>query len=186
MRIPENSSGATRKRAGARQTSLPLWREGGSFTARMRGDSAPVLVQLIPANSGVAVEQVYFERELPNSLGGQVLVGDHLYGTSPEGPAAVEFETGKIRWKTQDSGPGAVFYADGRLYFHLENGDVALVEATPEAYREKGRFAPAGQPKRRDSRERAWSYPVVANGRLYIRDLGHLWCYDVKQPAPAR
>ena len=95
------------------------------------------LVQLIPANDGVVAEQVYFERELPNSLGGQVLVGDHLYGTNPEGPAAVDFETGKIRWKTQDTGPGAVFYADQRLYFHLENGDLALVEATPEAYREK-------------------------------------------------
>jgi outer membrane protein assembly factor BamB len=139
------------------------------------------LVQLIPTSSGVSAEQVYFERDLPNSLGGQVLVGDHLYGTNPDGPAAAEFATGKIRWKTQDAGPGAVFYADGHLYFHLENGDVALVEATPDAYREKGRFTPSGQPKRRDSREKAWSYPVVSNGRLYIRDLGHLWVYNVKQ-----
>jgi hypothetical protein len=29
--------------------------------------------------------------------------------------------------------------------------------------------------------ERAWSYPVVADGRLYVRDLGTIWCYDVKQ-----
>jgi hypothetical protein len=25
----------------------------------------------------------------------------------------------------------------------------------------------------------------VANGRLYIRDLGTLWCYDVKDPKVA-
>lgn len=139
------------------------------------------LVQLIPTSRGVSAEQVYFERDVPNSLGGQVLIGDYFYGTNSDGPAAAEFATGKIRWKTEDAGPGAVFYADGHLYLHLENGDVALVEATPDAYREKGRFTPSGQPKRRDSRERAWSYPVVANGRLYIRDLGHLWAYDVKQ-----
>jgi hypothetical protein len=30
--------------------------------------------------------------------------------------------------------------------------------------------------------EKAWAYPVVANGRLYIRDLGTLWCYDIKLP----
>lgn len=138
------------------------------------------LVQLIPANNGVSAEQVYFERDLPNSLGGQVLVGNTLYGTNPEGPVAADFATGKILWRAQDTGPGAVFYADGRLYFHYENGDVALVEASPEAYREKGRFTPSGQPKRRDSRERAWSYPVVANGRLYIRDLDNLWSYDVR------
>ena len=97
-----------------------------------------------------------------------MLIGDYFYGTNSDGPAAAEFATGKIRWKTQDAGPGAVFYADGHLYFHLENGDVALVEATPDAYREKGRLHP--QDSRNDATlERAWSYPVVANGRLYIR-----------------
>ena len=139
------------------------------------------LVQLNSANDGIAAEQVYFERDVPNTLGGQVLLGNYIYGTNQEGPVAAEFTTGKILWKAQSFGPGAVAYADGRLYFHAENGDVALVEATPEEYREKGRFTPAGTPKRRDSRERAWSYPVVANGRMYIRDLGNLWCYDVRR-----
>ena len=139
------------------------------------------LIQLNGTNDGVAAEQVYFERDLPNTLGGQVLLGDYLYGTNQQGPVASEFTTGKIKWRSESFGPGAVAYADGRLYFHAENGEVALVEATPEEYRERGRFTPAGQPKRRDSRERSWSYPVVANGRLYIRDLGNLWCYDVRR-----
>ncbi|HZO56837.1 MAG TPA: PQQ-binding-like beta-propeller repeat protein [Bryobacteraceae bacterium] len=138
------------------------------------------LVQLTAVNDGITMEQVYFERDLPNSLGGQVLLGDFIYGTNPEGPVAAEFATGKIRWRSADGGPGAILYADGRLYWHLESGDVLLAEATPDAFREKGRFTPADQPKRRDSRERAWSYPVVAGGKLYIRDLDHLWCYDVR------
>jgi outer membrane protein assembly factor BamB len=138
------------------------------------------LVRLTAAKDGVSAEQVYFERDVPNTLGGQVLVGDYLYGTNQEGPAAAEFLTGKLRWRAEGVGPGSVFYADSRLYFHGENGEVALAEANPETYRELGRFTPPGQPKRRDSRERAWSYPVVANGRLYIRDMGSLWCYDVK------
>jgi outer membrane protein assembly factor BamB len=139
------------------------------------------LVQLNATSDGVAAEQVYFERDMPNTLGGQVLLGDILYGTNQEGPAAAEFLTGKILWRDKELGPGSVFYADGRLYFHGENGDVVLVEATPNAYAEKGRFTPASQPKRKDARERAWAYPVVADGRLYIRDLGQLWVYDVKK-----
>jgi outer membrane protein assembly factor BamB len=139
------------------------------------------LVQLIPNGDSVSAEQVYFERDLPNSLGGQVLLEDHLYGTNPEGPVAVEFTTGKILWRAPDVGPGAVLYADRRLYFHLENGEMILVEATPTAYKETGRFTPSGPPKRRDARERAWVYPTVANGRLYIRDLGKLWAYDIKR-----
>ena len=139
------------------------------------------LVQLLANGDAVTAEQVYFERDLPNSLGGQVLLGDHLYGTNPEGPVAAEFLTGKILWKAADTGPGTVLYADGRLYFHLESGDMVLAEATPSGYKETGRFTPAGQPKRRDARERAWSYPAVANGRLYVRDLGTLWAYDIKR-----
>jgi len=57
---------------------------------------------------------------------------------------------------------------------------VVLAEATPEAYREKGRFMPPDRPKRtRAAMEMAWTYPVVANGRLYIRELDSLWCYDI-------
>ena len=60
------------------------------------------------------------------------------------------------------------------------DGAVILAEATPEAYREKGRFTPPDRPKRtRAAMEAAWTYPVVANGRLYIRELDSLWCYDV-------
>jgi len=46
-----------------------------------------------------------------------------------------------------------------------------------------GRFAPSDQPKHtRGAMEKAWACPVVANGRLYIRDLGMLWCYDIREP----
>ena len=41
-----------------------------------------------------------------------------------------------------------------------------------EGYREKGRFTPTDQPTRK--KERAWAYPVIANGKLYIRDLDRL------------
>jgi outer membrane protein assembly factor BamB len=141
------------------------------------------LVRLKPNGGAVVVEQVYFARGLPNSIGGAVLVGDFLYGTAAEGLVAAEFTTGKIKWQAESIGRGSVASADGHLYVHGENGDVALAEATPEAYREKGRFTPPAQPKRNKLGpfpEKAWTYPVIANGRLYIRDIGTLWAYDIK------
>ena len=75
-------------------------------------------------------------------------------------------------------GKGSVSAADGHLYVRGENGPIALVEATPDGYKEKGRF---DQPDR--SRERAWPHPVIAGGRLYLRDQDVLLCYDVKAPA---
>jgi outer membrane protein assembly factor BamB len=138
------------------------------------------LIQLTAAAGGVQAEQVYLIREMPNSLGGQVLVGETLYGTNPEGPVAADFQTGRIHWAEGNSGPGAVVAAEGRLYFHFESGEVALAEATPAGYREQGRFTPPDRPRRREARERSWAYPVVANGRLYLRDLNCLWAYDVR------
>ena len=140
-------------------------------------------VRLKAQGSGVAAEQVYFARGLPSSIGGSVLVGDYLYGTSGEGLVAVEFTTGKIRWQAEGIGRGSIAYADGHLYLHGENGDAALVEATPEGYREKGRFTPPAQPTRKrlgPYPEKAWTYPVIANGRLYIRDNGTLWAYNIR------
>jgi outer membrane protein assembly factor BamB len=141
------------------------------------------LVRLKSERDGVAAEQVYFERGLPNSIGGSVLVGEYLYGTSGAGLVAAEFTTGKVKWQAESIGRGSVAYADGHLYVHGENGEVALVEASPEAYREKGRFTPPAQPKRNrlgPYPEKSWTYPVIANGRLYIRDIGTLWAYDIK------
>ena len=76
-------------------------------------------------------------------------------------------------------------FADGRLYLHGENGEMALVEPSPDGYREKGHFTPPDQPKRTEPMEKAWAYPVVAGGRLYIRDTDSLWCYDIKDTGGA-
>ena len=145
------------------------------------------LVRLNADSGGVKAEQVYFARGLPNGLGGAVLVGDHLYGTDiARGPfVAIEFKTGKVKWQTESAGRVSITYADGLLYLHGLNGDVALIEASPEAYREKGRFTPPNQPHHKklgDYPEQAFAHPVIANGRLYIRDLESLWAYDVKGP----
>ena len=50
-----------------------------------------------------------------------------------------------------------------------------LVEANPKKYVELSRF---NQPER--SKAKAWSHPVIANGKLYLRDQNVLFCYDVK------
>ncbi|MEJ2108950.1 MAG: PQQ-like beta-propeller repeat protein [Acidobacteriota bacterium] len=138
------------------------------------------LVYLEAAGPGIRTEEIYFKRGLPFSIGGTVLKDGYLYGTTDTGLVAAEFQTGNVAWEAESLGAASVLLADGRLYLHGENGEVALVEATPEAYREKGRFMPSNPPQRNQEMEKAWAYPVVSNGKLYIRDLGTLWCYDVK------
>jgi len=144
------------------------------------------VVQLRADGGAVQAEEVCFSPSLPTAIGGSVLVGDFLYSTTSQGLQCIEFATGTVKWKHRAIGAASLCYADGRLYLHGENGDVALVEPGTEGYRERGRFSPPDQPKRKSNMEKAWAYPVVAGGRLYLRDQNMLWCYDVKAPTGSR
>jgi outer membrane protein assembly factor BamB len=109
-----------------------------------------------------------------------VLLKGHLYGTSPNSLVCVEFPTGKVVWKEPKVSASSILFADGRLYLHGEDGQVVMAEANPEKYVEKGRFTPPGRPAAVNRGDKAWAYPALAVGKLYIREHGVLWCYDVK------
>jgi outer membrane protein assembly factor BamB len=138
-------------------------------------------VKLVSKGGRVEAEQVYFDAKNPTAIGGAVKLGSFLYSTTSQAMVCLDFATGELKWQDREIGAASLCYADGRLYLHGENGDVALVEPSSDEYREHGRFAPPAQPDRGNSK--AWAYPVVANGRLYIRDLDCLWCYDVRASA---
>ncbi len=137
------------------------------------------LVKLISKSDGFDAEQVYFSPKLPNAQGGSILIGDHLYGGGRATMMCIDFKSGEVLWEERIPDSASMCYADNRLYLHLNNGDVKLVEPSPEGYREQGSFSPPNQPDR--GKAKAWAYPIVANGRLYIRDLGTMWCYDLRQ-----
>jgi outer membrane protein assembly factor BamB len=142
------------------------------------------LLHLVPDGSGVKIgEVVYYNHELKNKHGGVVLVGDYVYGDRDDSgnPYCAVFKTGKVtpgwskRAKKQGGGSAAVTYADDHLYFRYDNGWVALVDADPNGYHEKGTF------KIPSATHNSWPHPVVVGGRLYLREHDTLWCYDVKQ-----
>ncbi len=135
------------------------------------------LFRVSKSANGLVATQVYANRDLANHHGGVVWAGDHLYGHSDgKGWVCLEWATGKVVWANRGVGKGSVAYADGHLYCRSEAsaGTVALVEATPKGYIEKGRF---DQPDR--SALNSWPHPVIAHGRLYLRDQGILLCYDL-------
>jgi outer membrane protein assembly factor BamB len=138
------------------------------------------LFKVTAAGGAFAVEQVYANEIMVNHHGGVVKVGDHVYGHSEKlGWTCQEFKTGKAVWQEKDKmGKGSLAYADGHLYLRAEDkgkGTVALIEATPDGYKETGRFDPPDR-----SGKDNWPYPVIAGGQLYLRDQDVLLCYDVK------
>jgi outer membrane protein assembly factor BamB len=138
------------------------------------------LVKLNPKDGGVHAEQVYFQSKLPTTIGGVVKVGPNLYGTTAQAMLCLDFASGNVQWEERALGAGSLCYAEGRIYVHGENGEVGLVEASAAGYHEKGRFTPLGQPEHSKPMEKAWAYPALANGHLFIRDHDTIWCYDVR------
>ena len=131
------------------------------------------LLQLRAENGEVRADEAYFTRDMMNHHGGVVFVNGHLYGFSNAILTCLEAATGKVQWRDRSVGKGSLTYADGRLYVLGEGNTVGLVEASPAAYVERGRFSIA------DQGWPSWAHPVVAGRRLFIRNQGVLTNYDI-------
>lgn len=156
----------------------PLVSDGLIYSGSFRAIST--LVKPVLKEGAFTLEEIYSGNKLPVGLGGVVKVGSNFYGSSSQAAMCVDFMTGTVKWEERALGPCSWLVADKRIYIHAEGGDVALIEPSGDALKLKGRFTPSGLPKRMNPMEKAWAYPVVANGKLYIRDKENLWCYDVK------
>ncbi len=165
------------KMTGSTLCNTPLFHDGYVFASALArgGFTGSVLLKLTATGESVKAEEVYNVKNLAVHHGGVVRVGDAVYGTTDGGLVCIDFKTGESKWQNRCVGKGSIAAADGRLYVRSEKGPIALVEASPEAYKELGRF---DQPDR--SKQNAWPHPVIAGGRLYLRDQGILLCYDVK------
>ncbi len=144
--------------------------------------------KLVKIGEGNQVSDVYSSPLMENHHGGVVLVGDYLYGHSlSAGWVCQNFKTGEQVWADKKVlGKGAIgCCTEGLLYCLSEsNGKdpaaVVLIEASPKGWKEHGRFTLDPQTTQRSSKGRIWTHPVVANGKLYLRDQELIFCFDVK------
>ena len=151
--------------------ATPIIRANRIFISSDYGTGGGV-IEIKPDNKA---QEIYFNKDMRNHHSSSVLVGDYLYGFSSSVLTAMKFDTGEVAWKDRSVGKGSLVYADGNLYCFSENGVVGLVEATPTGYKEKGRFR-----IQQDSLP-TWAHPVVAGGRLYLRDQDTIYAYDVRE-----
>ncbi len=137
------------------------------------------LFRVEAADGKFTVEQVYANKNMINHHGGLIKIGDNVYGYSEgKGWTCQDFKTGRVLWAEKEKlGKGSLTCADGLFYLRTEDGKgtLALIEPSPAGWIEKGRF---DQPDRSD--KKSWPHPLVSNGKLYVRDQGSLFAYDVK------
>ncbi len=157
---------------GTANVATPIFHENRVF-ASSAYNTGGGLVQLTKTNDGFTADEIYFEKKMANHHGGIVLVDGYMYGFGSGGLICQNFKTGAIEWQARSVSKGSLVYADGHLYCFGEKNEMALVEANPKEYVEKGRFSTD------DGDYPTWAHPVVAGGRLYLRDMQHLTSYDI-------
>ena len=142
------------------------------------------LIKISGSASGQTAERVFTNKEMSNHHGGVVFKGGYIYGHSDtKGWVCQDIEKGELKWdlkggKAPDK--GSVIYADGALFcFSERSGDLTVLEANPAGGKELGRFKLPEQTKIRKPRGMIWTHPVIANGKLYLRDQDLLFCFDI-------
>jgi outer membrane protein assembly factor BamB len=132
---------------------------------------------------GSEAEVVYENKNMVNHHGGVILLDGHVYGYSDgKGWVCQNLESGDFAWREREAlGKGAIGYADGRFYCLSEDtGELAMISASSEGWEEHGRFTLEPQTKIRKDKGKIWTHPVIADGKLYLRDQDLLFCFDVK------
>lgn len=145
-------------------------------------NSGTALLRLSREGGEVKATEEYFiePKTLQNHHGQMLMIGDYVYcghGQKNGAPVCIEWRTGKIAWRERRGagrGSAAAAFADGDLYFRYEDGTMALIRATPDAYELVSTFEIPGveQP--------SWAHPVIADGRLYLREQDVLLVYDIR------
>ena len=164
--------------------STPIYHDGYVFAKSAYGAGGGLARLTKNASGEFAAEEVWFSKSMENHHGGVILDDGALFGANGGNGggylACLDFKTGEVLWNEGDRDKrrvtkGSVAFADGRIYYRTEEGPIVLIEPSRKEYLERGRF---NQPGRTD--KPAWAHPVIANGKLYIRDQDALFCYDVK------
>ena len=144
-----------------------------SSTSR-KDSSGLVMLQLSP--NGRQAKVLWRNKEIINLIGGYILKDSCIFMSTYMGPKwyCIEQNTGKIKYISKELGGGIVISADGLFYCYTErNGEMALVEATPEKFNVISRFkVPFGTAEH-------WAHPVISQGKLFIRHGESLMVYNI-------
>jgi hypothetical protein len=127
-------------------------------------------------DSFAAVEKYMNKYSFESWVGSTLKVGSRLFSFMGQA-TCIDLESGAVLFsRGGGGGRTTVTWADDRFYLRGNQGQVLLLEATESEVKTVSKFdTPVG-------REPAWTFPVVAGGRLYLRDQGELSCHDIRGP----
>jgi outer membrane protein assembly factor BamB len=142
------------------------------FISASYGAGAAMLELSRGANGGFSVREVWRNNRMKNRFSSPVLKNGIIYGLDEAILAAIDADTGDLKWKGGRYGYGQVLLTGDKLIVLTEDGDLALVRATPDRHEELARF-PVLEGK-------TWNVPALAGGYLLVRNLAEMAAFDLR------
>ena len=151
------------------------------FTSTAYGTGA-ALLKLTANGEQVNAEEVYWldGKTFQNKHGGMTLVDGHIYCGHGNGnglPVCLNMKSGEVTWgpeRAKGKGEASLVVADGHIVWRREDGTVILTKVNPKTMDVVGAFKPEFQ------KGKTWAHPVIANGKLYLREQDKMMCYQLR------
>lgn len=143
------------------------------FISSSYGQGAAV-VEVSATDARFSVREVWRNTRMKNKFTSSVLHDGFLYGLDEAILACIDPATGELQWKGGRYGYGQVLLASGHLIVLTEDGDLALVRATPTRHEEVTRFPVLSG--------KTWNHPAMADGYLLVRSLAEMAAFDLRLP----
>ena len=133
-------------------------------------------LEVRPGTDGWTVQERWFQKTLRPYHNDSVVEGEYAYGFDQNIFTCVRLSDGRRMWRQGRYGSGQVLLLARQklLIVQAETGEVVLLRANPERLEELGRISPLAA--------KTWNHPVVAHGRLYVRNGEELVCLQVSPP----
>jgi outer membrane protein assembly factor BamB len=141
------------------------------FMSTGYGTGAAV-IELTASGDRLTPREVWRNIRMKNQFTSSVLNEGYVYGLDEAILACLDVATGDLKWKGGRYGYGQVLLASGHLIVLTEDGQLVLVQATPERHVEKVRF-PVLEGK-------TWNHPAMSEGYLLVRNLAEMAAFDLR------
>ncbi len=94
-----------------------------------------------------------------------------IYGFNVAALRCISAETGEVKWSKRGFGKGSLIFVDNNLVVLSDKGKMIFVEAYADAYTEKASVQAVNG--------KSWTAPTYDQGRIYIRNLTEMACYQL-------
>ncbi len=157
--------------------SDPIWGEDNLLWIATQLDGGARVLELKQRDGKTSVQELWFNKKVKIFHWNAVRVGDHVYasiGNNTSVLAAVDIKTGKIAWRERGFHKALCVYADRKLIFLDENGQLGLAKIAPEGIEILSKV--------QLTEKVSWTVPTLAGKTLYVRDNKNIMALDLGEP----